>query len=62
VEIEGQLNTFLMLCLRQDAFIATIMKQLKKKRPLNPFQKGTRNVSYMMLGFMGVMVPIVSAV
>ena len=36
------------------------MEQLKKKRPLNAFQKGTRNFTFMMLGFMGIMVPIVS--
>jgi len=43
-----------------DAFIATIMKQLNKKRPLNSFQRGIRNVTYMMIAFMLVMVPIVS--
>lgn len=43
-----------------DAFIATIMKQLNKRRPLNSFQKGVRNVTYMMIAFMFVMVPIVS--
>ena len=43
-----------------DAFIATIMKQLNKKRPLNAFQRGIRNVTYMMIAFMLVMVPIVS--
>jgi P-type Mg2+ transporter len=42
-----------------DAFIATIMKQLNKRRPLNSFQRGVRNVTYMMLTFMFVMVPIV---
>ena len=36
------------------------MKELNKKRPINSFQKGIRNVSYMMIGFMMVMVPIVS--
>lgn len=35
-----------------DAFLATIMKQLNKKRPINSFQLGIRNVSYMMIGFM----------
>ena len=45
---------------RLDAFIATIMKELNKKRPLNSFQKGIRNVTYMMIAFMLVMVPIVS--
>jgi len=42
-----------------DAFIATIMKQLNKKRPLNSFQRGIRNVTYMMIVFMLIMVPIV---
>jgi P-type Mg2+ transporter len=45
-----------------DAFIATIMKQLNKRRPLNSFQRGVRNVTYMMIAFMLVMVPIVSLV
>jgi P-type Mg2+ transporter len=36
------------------------MKELNKKRPLNSFQKGIRNVTYMMIAFMLVMVPIVS--
>ncbi|TKA58160.1 hypothetical protein B0A49_12139 [Cryomyces minteri] len=51
--------TALVLRTGDDAFIATIMKQLNKKRPLNSFQKGIRNVTYMMMGFMAVMVPIV---
>lgn len=42
-----------------DAFIATIMKQLNKSRPLNSFQRGIRNVTYLMIVFMLVMVPIV---
>lgn len=45
-----------------DAFIASIMKQLNKRRPLNSFQRGVRNVTYMMIGFMFVMVPIVSLI
>lgn len=53
----GALYLKLMLL---DAFIATIMKQLNKKRPLNAFQRGIRNVTYMMIAFMLVMVPIVS--
>ncbi|KAK5011705.1 hypothetical protein LTR39_004466, partial [Cryomyces antarcticus] len=51
--------TALVLRTGDDAFIATIMKQLNKKRPLNSFQKGIRNVTYMMMGFMAVMVPVV---
>ncbi len=49
----------LVLSTGDDAFIATIMQQLMKKRPLNSFQKGIRNVAYMMIVFMVVMVPIV---
>ncbi|KAM0273919.1 hypothetical protein ACHAQH_008123 [Verticillium albo-atrum] len=44
------------------AFIASTMKQLAKKRDLNAFQRGIRNVSYMLIGFMLVMVPIVLAI
>lgn len=35
-------------------------KELEKKREQNAFQKGIRNVSWMLIGFMSVMVPIVS--
>ena len=35
-------------------------KELEKKRETNAFQKGIRNVSWMLIGFMCVMVPIVS--
>jgi Mg2+-importing ATPase len=42
------------------AFIATIMKELNKKRPVNAFQRGVRHVSYLMITFMLIMVPIVS--
>ncbi|PGH09694.1 magnesium-translocating P-type ATPase [Polytolypa hystricis UAMH7299] len=42
-----------------DTFIATIMKELKKKRPINSFQRGIRNVTYMLIAFMVTMVPIV---
>jgi len=45
-----------------DAFIATILKELNKKRPLNAFQRGIRHVSYLMIGFMLVTVPIVLVV
>lgn len=41
-------------------YMASIIKQLSKNRDLNAFQKGIRNVSYMLIGFMLVMVPIVS--
>jgi Mg2+-importing ATPase len=36
------------------------MKQLNSKRPLNSFQRGIRHVTYMMIAFMLVLVPIVS--
>ncbi|KAE8448503.1 hypothetical protein EG329_009384 [Mollisiaceae sp. DMI_Dod_QoI] len=49
----------LVLRTGDNAFLATIMKQLNKKRPMNSFQRGIRNVSYMMIAFMVVMVPIV---
>ncbi|KAI1971192.1 hypothetical protein LOZ53_004490 [Ophidiomyces ophidiicola] len=49
----------LVLRTGDDAFIATIMKQLNKKRPINSFQRGIRNVTYMLIGFMLIMVPIV---
>ncbi|KAI9773733.1 MAG: hypothetical protein M1839_002031 [Geoglossum umbratile] len=45
-----------------DAIIASITKALNEKPPLNAFQRGIRNVSYMLLGFMLVMVPIVLVV
>lgn len=35
-------------------------KELKKRREKNAFEKGIRNVSWMLIGFMCVMVPIVS--
>lgn len=42
-----------------DSFIASIMRQLSAKRELNAFQRGIRNVTYMLIGFMLTMVPIV---
>ena len=50
----------LILTTGDGAFIATIMKELNKKRPVNAFQKGVRHVSYLMIVFMLIMVPIVS--
>ncbi|KAF8849484.1 magnesium-translocating P-type ATPase [Acephala macrosclerotiorum] len=52
----------LVLRTGDNAFLATIVKQLNQKRPINSFQLGIRNVSYMMIGFMIVMVPIVFAI
>lgn len=40
-------------------YIASILKQLSMKREPNAFQRGIRNVSYMLIGFMLTMVPIV---
>ncbi|CRK39351.1 hypothetical protein BN1708_001589 [Verticillium longisporum] len=45
-----------------DTFIASTLKQLAKRRDLNAFQRGIRNVSYMLIAFMLVMVPIVLAI
>ncbi|PHH88453.1 hypothetical protein CDD83_7518 [Cordyceps sp. RAO-2017] len=42
-----------------DVLIASMAKELKKKRETNAFQKGIRNVSWMLIAFMCVMVPIV---
>ncbi|POR35461.1 Magnesium-transporting ATPase, P-type 1 [Tolypocladium paradoxum] len=42
-----------------DVLIAGMAKELKKKRETNAFQRGIRNVSWMLIGFMCVMVPIV---
>lgn len=44
-----------------DAMIATMVKEVEKKRQPNAFQKGILNVTWMLIGFMIVMVPIVSA-
>ncbi|KAL1921743.1 uncharacterized protein VTP21DRAFT_10385 [Calcarisporiella thermophila] len=40
-------------------FIATISRDLESKRPLNAFEKGVRRVSYLLIAFMGAMVPFV---
>jgi Mg2+-importing ATPase len=56
------LETYTAIANIADAFIATIMKQLNKRRPINAFQRGVRNVTYMMIAFMFVMVPIVSLI
>jgi Mg2+-importing ATPase len=49
----------LVLRAGDDVFLATIMEQLNRQRPLNAFQRGIRNVSYMMICLMMVMVPMV---
>ena len=52
----------LVLRTGDNAFIAGIMKQVDQQRPINAFQIGIRNVTYMMIAFMLVMVPIVLVV
>lgn len=44
-----------------DVLIAGMAKQLEKRRERNSFERGIRNVSWMLMGFMCVMVPIVSS-
>ncbi|KAF5667253.1 magnesium-translocating P-type ATPase [Fusarium heterosporum] len=41
------------------AMIATMVKAVEKKRQPNAFQKGILNVTWMLIGFMVIMVPIV---
>lgn len=43
-----------------DVLIASMAKELKKRREPNSFQLGIRHVSYMLIGFMLTMVPLVS--
>jgi Mg2+-importing ATPase len=45
-----------------DSFMATIMKELEKKRPINSFQRSIRQVSYMLGSFAAVLFPIVSVI
>lgn len=49
----------LVLRTGDDAMIATMVKEVEKKRQPNAFQKGILNVTWMLIGFMVVMVPIV---
>ncbi|PHH81795.1 hypothetical protein CDD82_7837 [Ophiocordyceps australis] len=49
----------LVLRTGSDVLIAGMAKELKKKREKNAFQKGILHVSWMLIGFMCVMVPIV---
>ncbi|KAK2594081.1 hypothetical protein QQS21_008230 [Conoideocrella luteorostrata] len=42
-----------------DVLVANMAKDLKKRRQPNSFQLGIRHVSYMLIGFMLVMVPLV---
>ncbi|KIJ07693.1 hypothetical protein PAXINDRAFT_173345 [Paxillus involutus ATCC 200175] len=43
----------------KDTYMAAIAQELKKKRPENAIQMGIRKVSYVLMGFMLVMAPIV---
>ena len=54
--------TVLVLRTGKDALVAAMSKALNKKRDLNAFQRGIRGVTWMLMGFMGVMVPIVLVV
>ncbi|KAM4063712.1 E1-E2 ATPase domain-containing protein [Hirsutella rhossiliensis] len=42
-----------------DVLIASMANELRKRRERNAFEKGIRNVSWMLIGFMCFMVPIV---
>ncbi|RSL42897.1 hypothetical protein CEP54_015307 [Fusarium duplospermum] len=52
-------GTGLVLRTGDDVLIASMAKGIEKKRHHNSFQKGIRNVTWMLIGFMVVMVPIV---
>ncbi|KAJ3499081.1 hypothetical protein NLG97_g607 [Lecanicillium saksenae] len=54
--------TVVILRTGSDALIAAMSKALQKSRGLNAFQRGIQNVTWMLIGFMGVMVPIVLVV
>ncbi|TQV95429.1 Mg-transporting ATPase [Cordyceps javanica] len=54
--------TVVILRTGSDALIAAMSKALHKKRGMNAFQRGIQNVTWMLIGFMGVMVPIVLVV
>lgn len=49
----------LVLRTGDDVLIAAMSKELAQSRGPNAFQKGIRTVTWMLLGFMSVMVPIV---
>lgn len=49
----------LVLRTGSDVLIASMAKELKKRREPNSFQLGIRHVSYMLIGFMITMVPLV---
>ncbi|KAM3456569.1 hypothetical protein BB8028_0003g10490 [Beauveria bassiana] len=54
--------TVVILRTGRDALIAAMSKALQKSRDMNAFQRGIQNVTWMLIGFMGVMVPIVLVV
>lgn len=41
------------------SYAASIATHSKKARPINAFEKSIRRISYLLLGFMGVMTPLV---
>jgi len=49
----------LVLRTGDDVLIATMTKELEERREVNTFQKGIQSVSWMLIAFMAVMVPIV---
>ena len=51
--------TGLVVATGDNAFIASITKQLNKRRPISAFERGIRHITYMMMGFMIVMVTVV---
>ena len=51
-----------LLTLLSDAFIATIIKQVIKKRPQNAFQLGIKHLSWAMIVVIIVVCPIVSSI
>uniref|UniRef100_A0A0B7KSI2 Magnesium-transporting ATPase, P-type 1 n=1 Tax=Bionectria ochroleuca TaxID=29856 RepID=A0A0B7KSI2_BIOOC len=50
----------LVLRTGDDVLIASMAKELEKRRGVNAFQKGIRNVTWMLIGFMAVMVLCIS--
>lgn len=54
--------TVVILRTGRDALISAMSKALQKSRGLNAFQRGIQNVTWMLIGFMSVMVPIVLVV
>lgn len=51
--------TAVVVCTGDDTYIASIAAELNKRKPLNAFEVGVRRVSYCIIVFMTVMVPVV---